>query len=159
QPEGKTVGPRRLELGRGSRRALEVHVGPWIWKYIGRRAATGPIGDAAPRSPAARGLRFAQPSRHRELITMTSLAATRAVAWRGRERIRVEAAHATLGARRLVARGTSTAAGYAVDWILETGPAWVTRSLSVRARGAGWARSLELGRDDDGEWSAVHRAD
>jgi hypothetical protein len=92
-------------------------------------------------------------------MTMTSLETTRAVAWRGPEPIRVEAAHATLGARRLIARGTSTAAGYAVDWILETRPAWVTRRLSVRARGGGWARSLELGRDDDGNWSAVHRAD
>jgi len=44
-----------------------------------------------------------------------------------------------------------------VDWVLETGAAWVTRSLSVRARGDGWARSLELGRDNDGTWSAVRR--
>jgi hypothetical protein len=61
----------------------------------------------------------------------------------------------SLGADSLTARGTSAAADYVLDWALQTGPAWVTRTLSVRARGDGWARSLELGRDDAGNWRAV----
>lgn len=87
------------------------------------------------------------------------LAVARTLAWAGPDPVRVEAAHTRLGADRLSARGTSTAADYVVDWVLETGAGWVTRSLSVRARGNGWARSLELGRDDGGGWSALRGQD
>ena len=90
---------------------------------------------------------------------MAARQTTRALAWTGPDPVRVEAAHTTLGADRLTARGTSAAEDYVVDWVLDTGAAWVTRSLSVRTRGDGWARSLELGRDDDGTWSAVRRQD
>jgi uncharacterized protein len=79
------------------------------------------------------------------------------LAWTGPDPRRVEAATATLGTDSLTARGTSVTANYAVDWALQTGPGWVTRSLSVRARGDGWASSLELGRD--GTWSAVRHQD
>jgi hypothetical protein len=85
--------------------------------------------------------------------------AARVLAWIGPDPVRVDAAQVTLGAGRLSARGTSTVAEYVVDWLLQTGAAWVTRSLSVRTRGDGWARSLELGRDDDGTWSALRRED
>jgi uncharacterized protein len=81
----------------------------------------------------------------------------RTLAWTGPDPRRVEAATATLGTDSLTARGTSVTANYAVDWVLQTGPGWVTRGLSVRARGDGWARSLELRRD--GTWSAVRHQD
>jgi hypothetical protein len=81
--------------------------------------------------------------------------AARTLAWSGQDPERVDAAHVRLGADGLTARGTSAVADYVLDWALRTGPAWVTRTLSVRARGDGWARSLELGRDDGGNWLAV----
>jgi uncharacterized protein len=84
---------------------------------------------------------------------------TRVLAWIGPEPVRMDAAHAALGPDRLDARGTSVTADYALDWTLETGPAWATRRLSVRARGDGWSRSLELARDDAGAWSALRRED
>jgi len=81
----------------------------------------------------------------------------RTLAWNGPDPVRVEAASAVLGAESLTARGASITADYTVDWVLQTGPGWVTRRLSVRARGDGWARSLELGRAEGGIWSAVRR--
>ncbi|MGH8866822.1 MAG: putative glycolipid-binding domain-containing protein [Actinomycetes bacterium] len=81
------------------------------------------------------------------------------LAWAGPDPVRVDAAHAGLGSDTLTARGASTVADYVLDWTLETGPGWVTRLLSVRARGDGWSRSLVLRRDDDGTWSAVRRHD
>ena len=83
----------------------------------------------------------------------------RTLAWNGPDPVRVEAASAVLGAESLTARGASVTADYTVDWVLQTGPGWVTRRLSVRARGDGWARSLELGRAEGGTWSAVRRPD
>jgi hypothetical protein len=83
----------------------------------------------------------------------------RVLAWKGPDPVRVDVAHVTLASDRLTARGTSAVADYVVDWVLETGAAWVTRTLSVRARGDGFARSLELGRADDGGWSATRRQD
>jgi uncharacterized protein len=83
----------------------------------------------------------------------------RVLAWKGPDPVRVDAAQVRLGPDSLTARGTSAVADYVVDWVLETGAAWVTRRLSVRARGDGFRRSLELGRDADGAWSAVRRQD
>jgi hypothetical protein len=83
----------------------------------------------------------------------------RTLAWDGPEPVRVEAASVVLGADRLTARGSSTSADHVVEWALVTGAGWVTRSLSVRARGDGWARSLELGRGDAGGWTAVRAED
>jgi uncharacterized protein len=83
----------------------------------------------------------------------------RLLAWKGPDPVRVDVAHVTLASDSLTARGTSAVADYVVDWVLETGAAWVTRTLSVRARGDGFTRSLELGRDADGTWSATRRPD
>ena len=83
----------------------------------------------------------------------------RTLAWSGPDPVRVDAAHTTLDADRLRARGTSAVTDYALDWQLETGPSWVTSSLSVRARGDVWARSLDLARAADGTWSALRRED
>jgi hypothetical protein len=83
----------------------------------------------------------------------------RVLAWKGPDPVRVDAAHVTLRPDSLTARGTSAVADYAVDWVLDTGAAWVTRSLSVRARGDGFVRSLELRRDAGGTWSALRSQD
>jgi uncharacterized protein len=83
----------------------------------------------------------------------------RLLAWKGPDPVRVDVAHVTLASDSLTARGTSAVADYVVDWVLETGAAWVTRTLSVRARGDGFVRSLELARDADGTWSAMRRQD
>ncbi|HEX8133270.1 MAG TPA: putative glycolipid-binding domain-containing protein [Actinomycetes bacterium] len=83
----------------------------------------------------------------------------RLLAWKGPDPRRVDAAQVALAPDRLTARGTSAVEDYVLDWALETGAAWVTRTLSVRARGDGFGRSLELGRGDDGTWSAVRRQD
>jgi uncharacterized protein len=82
----------------------------------------------------------------------------RTLAWEGPDPVRVEAASVVLGGDRLTARGSSTGADHVVEWALRTGAGWVTRSLSVRARGDGWARSLELGRDAGG-WTAMRTED
>jgi len=82
----------------------------------------------------------------------------RVLAWTGPDSDRVEAAQVLLGPSALRARGTSTTAEHTRDWVLECGPDWVTRRLSVRARGDGWARSLDVTRGDAG-WSARRRKD
>jgi len=55
----------------------------------------------------------------------------------------------------LTASGTamgSSPSGYRLDYRLETGSAFVTRRLSVTARGDGWKRSLDLTRLRSGRW-------
>jgi uncharacterized protein len=94
-----------------------------------------------------------------EVSAVTARRTARVLAWTGPDPVRVDVAHVTLAPDRLTARGTSAVADYVVDWVLETGAAWVTRALSVRARGDGFDRSLELGRDADGTWSAIRRQD
>jgi uncharacterized protein len=94
-----------------------------------------------------------------EASAVTARQTARVLAWAGPDPVRVDVAQVTLAPDSLTARGTSAVADYVVDWVLETGPAWVTRTLSVRARGDGFTRSLELGRDADGTWSATRRPD
>jgi hypothetical protein len=94
-----------------------------------------------------------------EASAVTARQTARVLAWAGPDPVRVDVAQVTLAPDSLTARGTSAVADYVVDWVLETGPAWVTRTLSVRARGDGFTRSLELGRDADGTWSATRRQD
>src|SRR5687767_4714545 len=78
------------------------------------------------------------------------------LAWAGVDPVRTEAAHIVLGTADLQARGASLTADHALDWRLTTGPEFVTRRLSVRARGDGWARALRLDRSEaDGTWTAV----
>jgi hypothetical protein len=95
----------------------------------------------------------------KEEIDMAERRTARVLAWKGPDPVRVDAAQVALAPDSLTARGTSAVADYVVDWVLQTGAAWVSRTLSVRARGDGFSRSLELGRGDDGTWSAVRRQD
>lgn len=58
---------------------------------------------------------------------------------------------------RLTAVGTAIGADpvpYRLSYSLITGENFVTRSLRVRATGAGWRRSLELRREPDASWRA-----
>jgi uncharacterized protein len=55
----------------------------------------------------------------------------------------------------LSASGTaigSSPSGYRLDYRLETGPNFVTKRLSVDARGDGWRRKLDLTRLRSGRW-------
>jgi uncharacterized protein len=66
-----------------------------------------------------------------------------------------ELAHVALSERRLSAVGTAIGADplpYRLDYELATADRYVTARLRVRAGGAGWHRSLELVRDQDGSW-------
>ena len=57
--------------------------------------------------------------------------------------------------RALSASGTaigSSPSGYRLDYKLDTGPEFVTRRLSVDARGDGWRRRLDLTRLRSGRW-------
>jgi hypothetical protein len=42
---------------------------------------------------------------------------------------------------------------YRVDYHLDTGGGWVTRTLEVTAAGDGWQRTLHLARDAQGRWT------
>jgi hypothetical protein len=69
-----------------------------------------------------------------------------------------ELADVELAEGRLTAIGTAIGADpvpYRLSYTLLTGDNYVTRSLRVRSTGAGWRRSLELHRDDVGEWQAT----
>ena len=82
--------------------------------------------------------------------------ASRLVLWRGLDAWRAEVASVELGVDEIVAAGTQIGAdplAYRLDYRLEAGPAFVTRSLTVEAAGEGWARRLRLARSAGGAWS------
>jgi hypothetical protein len=90
----------------------------------------------------------------------------RVLTWRGTapapEAARFEQVRVELGLGRIHARGTALAGGpapYRVDYELDTVADHLTRRLTVRAAGPGWARELRLARDADGTWSARRTAD
>jgi hypothetical protein len=69
----------------------------------------------------------------------------------------MEHSEITIGEGTLAARGVQVAADplpYRLEYELDTGPDYVTRSLALRARGSGWTRSLDLARGADGTWTA-----
>jgi hypothetical protein len=77
----------------------------------------------------------------------------RAVAWL--KDAGAEFAEVELGQGRLSATGVAVGADpvpYRLDYQLTTADAYVTARLVVRAAGAGWRRSLVLGREADGAW-------
>jgi uncharacterized protein len=75
--------------------------------------------------------------------------------WRGLEEWRAEAARIELEPDRVSATGTQIGDDpepYRLDYELETGEGFVTRSLRIEARGADWERSLDLRREADAGW-------
>lgn len=86
---------------------------------------------------------------------------TRSVAW-AKEPAGCEFAEITLERDRLNAHGVAIAASplaYRLDYVLETGPGFLTTLLDVSARGEGWSRRLVLRRTSGdagvgaGSWS------
>ena len=82
-------------------------------------------------------------------------AVQRLLLWRGTDDWRTELARVRLDGDSLRADGTQIGVeplAYQLEYKLETGPRFVTRSLTVSAQGDGWIRSLALSRADDGKW-------
>ena len=80
-----------------------------------------------------------------------------ALLWQGVERPALELARAEVRNGTLSAQGAwvrSEPEPYSLSYALETTSGFVTRALEVSAWGAGWSRSLELRRRDDGAWVA-----
>jgi hypothetical protein len=81
---------------------------------------------------------------------------TRAAVWSKDEPAGCEFAEITFKPDRLAARGVaigSSPVPYRVDYVLETGAAFVTTLLDVSSRGAGWGRRLVLRSDGAGSWT------
>jgi uncharacterized protein len=77
--------------------------------------------------------------------------------WAGTDEWRAETVDVRLSEDRFTATGVQlgiTPEPYRLDYVLDTGAGWVTRSLQVTAAGDGWQRSLHLTRDAEGRWSA-----
>jgi uncharacterized protein len=86
----------------------------------------------------------------------------RAIAWAKEDPAGVEFAEVTLGAGVLFASGVAVGGeprAYRLDYILETGPEFVTTRLQVTARGQRWRRTLDLRRDAAGAWTAATTAE
>ncbi len=80
----------------------------------------------------------------------------RLVLWSGLDQWRAEVASLELRPDAMVATGTQIGVdplAYRLDYELETGPAFVTRSLTVAVLGESWRRQLRLVRHADGEWA------
>src|ERR1700742_3815555 len=81
---------------------------------------------------------------------------TRVAVWAREKRAGYEFAEVTLEADRLSARGVAIGGdpvAYRLDYVLETGPGFVTTRLDVSSRGEGWSRRLVLRRDGAGAWT------
>jgi hypothetical protein len=81
---------------------------------------------------------------------------TRAAVWSKDERAGYEFAEVTFEPDRLGARGVAIGGApvaYRLDYVLETGPGFVTTRLEVSSRGAGWSRRLVLRGDGAGSWT------
>jgi hypothetical protein len=87
--------------------------------------------------------------------------ATELTIWRGLDAWRVEAAAVELSADGLAVSGTqigSDPVAYRLDYRLDATDGFLTRALTVTARGRGWRRELELRHDGHGAWTCTARA-
>ena len=76
--------------------------------------------------------------------------------WAGTDQWRAESARVHHVGEAFIADGVQLGVEplpYRVDYRLDTGGGWVTRTLDVSAGGAGWQRSVHLARDPDGRWT------
>jgi hypothetical protein len=79
----------------------------------------------------------------------------RLVFWRGTEEWLAEAASVDFTGNGMTASGTQLGAEphpYRLDYRLDAGEDFVTRSLHAEASGEGWTRSIELTHDGEGGW-------
>jgi hypothetical protein len=83
--------------------------------------------------------------------------ATELAIWRGLDAWRVEAAAVELSADGLAASGTQIGS-HPVAYRLDATDGFLTRALTVTARGRGWRRELELRHDGHGSWTCKGRA-
>jgi uncharacterized protein len=77
--------------------------------------------------------------------------------WRGLDAWRSEHAHVRIEEGRLDGHGAQIGVEpepYELRYELVTGEGYVTRSISLTARGGDWQRELTLIRHDDGSWTA-----
>jgi uncharacterized protein len=87
---------------------------------------------------------------------------TRAVLWRGTEEWLAEAALVELTGNGVTASGTQLGAEprpYRLDYRLDAGAGFVTRSLDVDASGEGWSRSIRLTHEGKGSWELEAEAE
>jgi len=81
--------------------------------------------------------------------------ARRSIVWVKEDPLGAESAAVTITRDGLSASGTaigSSPSGYRLDYRLETGANFVTKRLSITARGEGWRRRLDLTRLRSGRW-------
>ena len=84
----------------------------------------------------------------------------RAVVWAKDEPFGIEYAEIELAPDRVGAEGVAVGrepVPYRLDYELETAAGFLTARLRAESRGAGWRRTLELRRDEDGVWSVDAR--
>jgi hypothetical protein len=77
--------------------------------------------------------------------------------WRGLDAWRAEHAHVRIEDGRLEAYGAQIGVApepYELRYELTTGPGFVTREVSLTARGSDWQHDLQLIREVDGAWIA-----
>ena len=80
----------------------------------------------------------------------------RIVHWKGTDEWRAEAAEVELTEDGVAARGVQLGVDptpYRLEYELDAADGWITRSLGVSVRGAGWSRRLWLRRAAEGAWS------
>lgn len=78
--------------------------------------------------------------------------------WSSEQAFRAELAAVSLGPGQFAARGVVIATEplpYRLDYRLTTAAGYVTSRLTVVSNGAGWCRSLDLGRTPAGAWSCL----
>jgi hypothetical protein len=86
----------------------------------------------------------------------------RALVWERAQGLGMELADVSMGDGTLSARGVAIGTRplpYRLEYELATADGFVTTSLRVSAQGAGWRRSLVLGRGAGGAWTVAAEAD
>ncbi len=84
------------------------------------------------------------------------------VAWAKDDPFGAEFVEASLAEDALSAVGVAVGSEpvpYRLDYVLETGPEFVTTRFLVTSRGDSWRRTLDLRRARDGEWNASTTAE
>lgn len=87
---------------------------------------------------------------------------TKSIAWRKAKPFGAEFVDVRVGRDDIAASGVALGSDpvpYRLDYVLETGAAFVTVRFSVAARGDGWMRKLDLHRSRSGTWTETWTAE